>query len=669
MLKRALISKIFPIWTTDKLSAGLLLISLIAIYGSGVYFIYALTWPAIIFVLIISLITFKLLFPYLQSSEFNHLNLTDKTKEITPKNNRDYLNHWPIILYFFLWLIALITLYQNSSDQSLISPWQVVPSKFFVFYILASLFLIFTLTREYLSKTIKLIGLSAHYFLSFSVAIIVYKISYGFDPFIHQATIELIADQGLVEPKPFYYLGEYSLIVIAHKLSGLSIYSLNKFLVPLLSAVFLPWGIITLSYSQKTTWLKDFKDSWLYIITLFSLIIGFSPFIITTPQSLSYLFLILAIILGLSGKHILWPLILSLTALAVHPLTGLPAFGWLGFLMLEKYGYKLKNYYKLTLKIIWFIANVLVLPSALLFSGHNNLKEFSLHYTNLLSSGKNIFMGLSLAGTENIWLNTLYLFSSNHSLWILLLILTGIFIYYKSKQRGLYNSLILSSSSLALAYLLAKLINFNNIIGYEQGEFANRLLILIIIFSLPFITLALIHLASLIEKKSWTDKTIWLSIGLLWLSASLYSSYPRFDNYFNSRGYSTSLNDIKAVRLISEIAENPYIVLANQQVSAAALKELGFHNYHSGPQGKIFFYPIPTGGPLYQYYLDMVYKNPDRETMAKARNLAGVKESYFVVNKYWHQSAQIIAEAKISADDWKTIGGDEIYIFKYSEEN
>ena len=152
--------------------------------------------------------------------------------------------------------------------------------------------------------------------------------------------------------------------------------------------------------------------------------------------------------------------------------------------------------------------------------------------------------------------------------------------------------------------------------------------------------------------------------GLILLTTSVYVSYPRYDVYFNSRGYSTSQDDIEAVKIIEKTAAKPYIVLANQQVSVAALKELGFDNYFQTPNGQIFFYPIPTGGRLYQYYLDMVYKKPSREIMTQARSLAGVNESYLIVNKYWYQSGRVINEAKLSANSWQTINN-EVYIFKY----
>jgi hypothetical protein len=78
----------------------------------------------------------------------------------------------------------------------------------------------------------------------------------------------------------------------------------------------------------------------------------------------------------------------------------------------------------------------------------------------------------------------------------------------------------------------------------------------------------------------------------------------------------------------------------------------------------MYFYPVPTGGPLYQYYLDMVYKNPDRELAVKAMDLVGVKKAYLIVNKYWYQSGRIINEAKLTANKWLSIN-DEVYIFEY----
>lgn len=147
------------------------------------------------------------------------------------------------------------------------------------------------------------------------------------------------------------------------------------------------------------------------------------------------------------------------------------------------------------------------------------------------------------------------------------------------------------------------------------------------------------------------------------ITTSLYVSYPRFDRYFNSRGYSVGQNDIEAVRWIDKNADGDYLVLANQQVSAAALSQFGFKRYYDN---NIFYYPIPTSSPLYQYYLDMVYKKPDKRTITEAMDMVGVNQGYFVLNKYWWQFPKILAEAKFSADSWKEFGNGEVFVFKFA---
>ena len=62
----------------------------------------------------------------------------------------------------------------------------------------------------------------------------------------------------------------------------------------------------------------------------------------------------------------------------------------------------------------------------------------------------------------------------------------------------------------------------------------------------------------------------------------------------------------------------------------------------------------------------MVNKNPDSKTMASAMDLVGVKESYFVINKYWWLSNRIIAEAKLHADSYWEINQGDIYVFKFT---
>jgi hypothetical protein len=221
-------------------------------------------------------------------------------------------------------------------------------------------------------------------------------------------------------------------------------------------------------------------------------------------------------------------------------------------------------------------------------------------------------------------------------------------------------------SSIA-AFILSSQISFQQIINYEQSDYANRLMTIAVIFLSPFIILTIREFtAKISELPERSLKLFWLILIAIFITISLYLAYPRFDRYFNSRGYSTSRFDLEAVKKIDEQTNNNYVVLANQQVSIAALQLLGFNHYYQTPQGLIYFYPIPTGGRLYQYYLDIVYKNPNRETMLKAMDLVEVNEAYLIINKYWNESTKIINAAKLTADNWETVGGQEIFIFKYT---
>ncbi len=638
----------------NSLEYLLLALSLITIYSALIYYFYALNWLAIILILATSALSFYYLAKYL-------LPLDQKNIENNPniKEKINYLNYWPFLIYLFFCALSFYLLFLDRSDRALISPWQVLNSSFFVFYGLTSLTLVFILLKKNLSTFSKLLGLSIYYFLNFSVAAFIYKIGYGFDPFIHQATMELIAQKGLVTPKPFYYLGEYGLIVTLHKLSGLSIYLINKFLVPVLAALFLPYAgykLLRVNNLESRPWLTP----------IFILCLTFSPFIITTPQNLSYLFLILTVFFGLTKKDSRWAFVLALATLAIHPLTGIPALFWCLILTLSRLREKTKPILYRSAKIFLFILSALALPLALFISGGSNLKEISWNLAFIVDPIKNLFLALSSAGQDTWLLNFIYFFSYNYSLWLVLLIIGSLILFYRQKQNSDYKTLLFINLALFVAFLLSSQIIFTDLIAYEQTNFASRLLVIILIFFLPFIILSLEKLIAAILTQNRLLKLGWLAFGLSLILISLYVSYPRFDRYFNSRGYSTSASDLKAVALIDQGAKETYVVLANQQVSVAALKELGFDHYYKTSKGLMYFYPIPTGGELYTYYLAMVYKEPSQETMAQARALAGVNDSYLVINKYWFQSARVISAAKLSADSWQTINND-IYIFKYSK--
>lgn len=634
----------------------LTVLSLIIIWSALIYYFYALNWTGIILALISSGISFVIW------TRFTHNRI--RLSWFKPWPLLNLFNHKyfsrrlakNIAIYLLLVMVLIGLAWQGRSARPLISPWETVSPIFFLVYAASIALLALIITSE-LAKKYKIFLLSGHYLISLGLAAIVYKIGYGFDPFIHEATMELIAKQGFVLPKTPYYLGQYGLITILHQLSGLPISLINTWLTPLASAVLLPYAILS---NLQGTEEESLVPAHLWLVILFLPIITFSPFIATTPQNLSYLFLILAVLLGAPRKNLPLVVILSAATTAIHPLTGLPAIIWCALLYWEQY----HNNFSRLLSRISFGAIVTLaitgLPLALISGGGARLMtSFSQYWSGLTAS----LNGLTLAGQENWSLNFTYFFANNFTWLIATAVIVAIIFYFRrhlSSRAGLIMILALAAS-----YLISRGLEFKSLIDYEQADYAGRIPIIILIFALPFILEAGKEIIKKINKRKPAEQLIWLTFGIGLAVISLYISYPRFDHYHNSRGYSTSAFDIEAVSSIRQDANDPYVVLSNQQVSAAALKEIGFNNYHSSPVGPVYAYAIPTGGPLYQYYLDMVYGSSDQITMKKAADLAGVKLSYLVINKYWHQSGRVINAAKLSANKWWSIE-DEVYVFRYS---
>ncbi|MFH1822857.1 MAG: hypothetical protein ABH830_04095, partial [Patescibacteria group bacterium] len=301
----------------------LLLIALISLFGAIVYRIYALNMLGIILSLGLALVVFIIVQFFLFAKHNKNLltsqyKFNNNIKEVSRPFSR-LTNILLIIGYVLFFIICFYFLFKSQTTSALISPWQVISNYFFITYALATAFLLIILTKKI---KFSLFLISLHYFLSFSIALFIYKIGYGFDPFIHQATVDLIAKTGEVLPKPFYYLGQYSLTVILHKITSLALIWLDKLLVPVLASVFLP--LVLFNFLKK--WVKDTKSILLILLTL--LILPFTPFILTTPQNLAYLFLILTVFCGLtcfSKVELIITYLFAFTTLAIHPIAGIPA--------------------------------------------------------------------------------------------------------------------------------------------------------------------------------------------------------------------------------------------------------------------------------------------------------------------------------------------------------
>jgi len=226
---------------------------------------------------------------------------------------------------------------------------------------------------------------------------------------------------------------------------------------------------------------------------------------------------------------------------------------------------------------------------------------------------------------------------------------------------------LLAAASAALSGLLVSAsIDFSYLPDSEQGGYAARLLVITLLIACPAAAAAIAKLFAKTAGSPWRN-LVAISAIAFFFAGGVYLAYPRADGYVLSKGWNTSTADISAVRAIGQDAgSESYIVLAAQPVSAAALKEFGFFRYFDTNEGQVFAYPVPTGGPLYQYYLKMIYDEPSSEYMKQAMDLAGVKLGYFVVNSYWTRSEHIISRTRETSQKWFGIDN-AVYVFRYQK--
>ena len=111
---------------------------------------------------------------------------------------------------------------------------------------------------------------------------------------------------------------------------------------------------------------------------------------------------------------------------------------------------------------------------------------------------------------------------------------------------------------------------FNIFTAKNVSDYSDRILLLSFYFLLPFVFVVFNKL------QNYKDKAIpgiMLLAYCLIIGANFFNSYPVKDDYFNAKFVNLSQADIDSVKFIEEKSESPHIVLANQMVGAAAIKE------------------------------------------------------------------------------------------------
>ncbi|MBT4153851.1 MAG: hypothetical protein HOE53_04340 [Candidatus Magasanikbacteria bacterium] len=546
----------------------------------------------------------------------------------------------------FAYLFLLYLLFSKRTGDMLTSVWLVTSYKIFVAFILLTLF---SLVHSYLRfKSYPKSVLVLRYLLISSVAAIVIVHGMGFDPFIHQAAEKVISELGVITPRTPFYIGQYVLVQAAHVITGISTARLDIMLVPLLAGITLPL------FFHRFFLQAEAKRPAALVIAASLLPLGFV--IMTTPHALALLIGLLTMLSLQTDESKLLPFLLALAAVCVHPLIGVPLL-----LITLLFHHKLQSK---AVQIILFSAITLVVPIMLIAYGVLQGNPLTLQGINLAAIGTllNPFAvpHYFLYTNPSLFLSALYVYK----VW-LLPVLGLVLVVLGARKR--YAPTIKASLALIFsAVIVAGGIQIPGVISYEQLNYASRLLQLALLCLFPLYLYGLMKIFEWAQKRNYAPMYVLFSLSLL-LAVSWYFTYPTRDAVSHYTGFVVRDADIEALNIIdkNEGGTHNYIALSNQTISAAALKVHGFAKYHEttfdGPQ---YFFPIPTGGPLYSYYKKMVYEKPKRAWMIDAMKYAGVKKAYFIHTNYWAPAAEIRDEAKKEADRWFTVD-DQIWVYEY----
>ncbi len=557
--------------------------------------------------------------------------------------------HLPLTTFFLFIILATTSILTRTEIiEPVRSPWLVIPTAFFIG--------IFFLALLLASKPSRL-TLTIFFLLTISVALLSYPLGYGFDSFIHKATESHILEHGTITPKPLYYAGQYALVLIAAHGFSIPVALADSYLVPLLAGLLLP----------LLAW-RSLKSGALVLFLL-----PLSSFIATTPQALANTWSLAAILVSIpllkkekrtNQDHLaLW--IFAVAAVFTHPLAGIPIIIYAVLLELFTRDYKRLGYLTAGLGSI-------SLPAIFLLNAKISGLNVTLSFKNIFTTPWTELLGLHLFVENRFhpFLDAAYLFGWNRILILLTLTIAGIIILRRIAGRSgpafPLSSFLFPPAIMLINYLLlSTLIGFDFLIDYERSNYSARIFEMMQFMLLPILGIVVGRIFEVLKEKPAPLRFGFTLLTAMILTASVYMTYPRHDNYEISRGFNVGQSDFETVRYIHGLSDTStidYVVLANQAVSAAAVQEYGFLKYS---EGDIFYYPIPTGGPLYQLYLEMVNIGPTRERAEAAMNLADVDTAYFVVNDYWWMSDKVIENAKREADHWISLSNGATTVFTF----
>ncbi len=537
-----------------------------------------------------------------------------------------------------------------ATSEAIVTPWPLLPHGILgaiIALFLCTLLLVFTRAPSFILAISTALSVAS----ITTVVPLIYRLGVGFDGFLHRASEQLLLTSGALHPKPPYYIGQYVFVDWLVRAWHIPLFWADTLLVPL-SAALLPCVFALIPGSTR------------WKIPVFALLLPLSVFIASTPQSFGYILGLCAVILAIAAQtrriHPLCVWSCAAWSLAIHPLAGLPFLGCV--ISLE--ALQRTNDWRHWSVLSSIFATACSIPAAFVLFGLQAPGRLVWHLDHWLQPDTwniSLFTWQPPASVTSIWTDWTQLLIFIFPL--VLILLSIIAIWKDARCRQTWILITLTAAGLVLAAeILAISCDFPFLISYERGDYLNRfLLIAALLLVLPACEGLGRIVNACLKRDAWSIMAFLFLLGGA-QAAHAYVSLPYHDEAHAEHGWSVSAADVEAARWINQNAHGqPYTVLANQSVSAAAISLYGFQRY----AGDVFYYPVPTGGPLYQLFLRVVGDDGSRKTICQAATLGQSSSVYVVIDAYWWQAKTVNAELASIADATQRIqqGKDIIYRF------
>lgn len=536
--------------------------------------------------------------------------------------------------------MVLVTMLIARSDQAIASPWQALSRGIFMLYAI-SFFLVFwsvsRLPARFAHGLLLIQG-----FIATTTSFLIYRLGFGYDPFVHQAAERYLVEHGTLSPPSILYAGYYGIVATFAQITTIDPALIDRTLVPILAPIL----IFVLIRKTRARWSEAEGRRELLLLPW---LIPFLSLTFTVPHNVTYLLLIIAILLlpFWQEKRWLWiGMWLSVWTLLIHPLIGIP----LSVLVLS--GWLVNRSSRLAVLVagLFPVGGTIIAFGLYVLQNHGQVLAFE--GARMTGALRTLF-GLPLFSPDISW--SWRLLYSGFAIWPWVLIAVGYFGLRRLPPAHCVWRRILVSLALSVALsalLLAAFVRIPNILPSEQFEFALRLRSTLPIFFLPGLLLA--------AEYWWPtrlERQVILGILLsVFATAIWYGSYPQFNPVITRSAPGLGKADVAAVKAIEQLSgQKPYVALTPQMVSAAALADIGFEREITTTAGSRYPYPIPTGGELYQQYLRFWYEPDCQVVLQKVANFTSARPIFVVIPHAWDPRGVVRLRVNRCADKREVI--------------